>query len=135
MEMKMEDAICKLNEHYGVDELPIPATLPDDKKTFYGIEMMRVVNIHDNYTKEPVEGVHVELADVMDEPESWGETLADAAFAIARDLYDGDLSRIQKGFLEELARYEDGYCQTRPRGNLVRSYEHPLGPEKRPRGK
>jgi hypothetical protein len=57
--------------------LLLPYTMPDDAS---GFQIISVVEDMNDYCK-----MHVNLADVMDEPESWGMYLADVARVIAHD--------------------------------------------------
>jgi hypothetical protein len=93
-------------------ELPLPDTIPKDGSCATS-ELMRVVEIMEGPEGTPI-GYHVELEDVLDYAENWGNQLAEIARTIARDYdlltvrEDGDLlAAIAAGFNDCLRFYSN----------------------------
>jgi len=105
----MNNYVASDDDPKGVNALPLPDTLPSDDK-FYGYEMLRLVAVLASYSDEPIQTFHVERSDAPDLPESWGSILANAAFVIAQDYFDGDLTELRSGSVIALSG---------PRGILI----------------
>jgi hypothetical protein len=98
-----------------IEMLPFPYTLPN---TARGSQILSVIEDHDDDYR-----MHVEFADILEYPESWGTYLANIALVMARDhveyLGDGSGTDVVKvfadicsGFKNSVDKY-DADCKER----------------------